>query len=223
MTAFLQTVARSRWRIAALFDAAFGGMATPGTYVLTRLDGAPTSITITRAWNTDTPAVDLALSGALLDSVIYVLAATGVGTPARVSFIPPLSDSIAVDGEPDDPEGEAFGIDIDWLAPLGPDGDVPQARGVASLLHDLGAVAVMSPGELFHRPDVGADMPQRVNGPNNAAELGGITARLKREWLRDDRVRACTVTTTATTDGSVKATGEISTPALREPVSIAVR
>jgi hypothetical protein len=129
MTAFVQARARSRWRISVTFDGVFGGWTTPANYTLTRADGSPTSVTVSRAFATDSTTVELALSEALLEGVIYTLVAAGVaGRRASRCVSPPAP--VTSSGMVDDPEADAFGVDIDWLAPaLDATGDIPEIRG----------------------------------------------------------------------------------------------
>jgi hypothetical protein len=161
MTAFVQARARSRWRISVTFDGVFGGWTTPANYTLTRADGSPTSAVVSRAFSTDSTTVELALSEALLEGVIYTLVAVGVTASTSVSMLSPPAP-VTSSGQVDDPEADAFGVDIDWLAPaLDATGDIPEIRGTECLRHDLIAVAMTRPGELFHRPDAGAGIPRR--------------------------------------------------------------
>ena len=220
MTAFVQTLARSRWRIAATFDGAFANWTVAATYTITRADGSPTTEHVASAFTSDTTTVELALSEALLDGIVYVVAAVGVtGTSATV--IQPVSAPTVQHAAADDPASEAFGIDLDWLAAsLDASGDTPTVSGRACLVHDLAAIAMTQRGELFHRPDAGAGLPLQVNGP---AAAGDLAAAVKREWQRDDRVRSVDrARGTIATDGSVTIDGAVTPIAIDDPIPMSV-
>jgi hypothetical protein len=225
MAAWLQAYARSALRVSALFDATFAGMATASTYAISRQDLAGTTVVVSRAWNTDTLAVELALSEPLVEGIAYVLTASGVTGSAVAVHQAVAVQVIGPDvDDADDPEAEAFGDDIDWLgAQLGPDGDAPRLRGLECLRRDLVARALTRRGELFHRPTVGAGLTMRVNGPNTDAELAELSAALKREWADDDRVRGVAVQSTASTSGAVTADAQVRTIALEDPIQVVVR
>jgi hypothetical protein len=196
MTEFAQAEARGRWRIRAVFDAAFGAWETASTYTLTRADGARTECTVTRAFSIDVCAVDLVLSEALLEGVIYVVTAAGVTGSASVGVARTIRQEDARI-EVGDPEAEAFGVDIDWLATsLDANGDSPEVRGLPCLRHDLVAIANTGPTELYHRPGRGAGLRDRVNGPS-----ANVGAACRTEWLRDPRVRTVANTETVNNDG----------------------
>lgn len=220
MTAFVNALARSPWRVALLFDGAFGGMASPATYTFARVDGVGTLITTSRAWNTDTLAVDLALSGPLLEGVVYAVTAAGVSGSIQVSFRSPLP-RVTAERPIDDPEAEAFGVDINWLADaLDATGDIPTTRGRACLVADLAAIAVTQRGELVHRPDAGAGLDADVNGPGN--DLGETQAAVKGEWLKDPRVRAASTPAQISTTGDVTINGQVTPVALNTSIPVTV-
>jgi hypothetical protein len=220
VTAFVQALARSRWRISVTFDGAFVAWTTPATYTLTRADGSPTSVVASRAFATDSTTIELALSEGLLEDVIYTLTATGVAGSTSVSVrAVPVEAVAAAD---DDPEAEAFGVDVDWLAPaLDASGDIPTIRGRDCLLQDLVAIARTSPGELFHRPDAGAGLDAKVNG---AVTTDRITADVLREWKRDERVQRVEVRTSSTSDGETTVRGDVVPIAFPtdDPLSVSV-
>lgn len=224
MTTFTQATARSAWRISVVFSGAFAALADATVYALARADGARSVAYVKRAWATDggNTAGELALSEALVPNVAYALTATGVTGSIALSFgVLPVQATRPERG--DDPEAEAYGIDWDWTgAALGADGDVVVVRGLACLKHDLAAIAVTEPGELFHRPDEGAGMPARVNGTNEAQEIRGALAR---QFRRDDRVRDLSIEMVQRTDGGIEARASVLSVALDEriPVTAAAR
>jgi hypothetical protein len=201
--------ARSPWRLRLVFDAIPGGATTAASYTLTREDGAGTSAEVARAFAVDATAVELALSEALRDHVTYQVALAGVADPAAVRYSPPLAQILGADRQ-DDPEAEAFGVDSDWLAErLSGDGDVPEVRGLPCL-----------PGEVYHRPDCGAGIPTRVNGP---APLSELAAAAKREWLKDDRVKRASPKVTESSAGEISIRGDVQSVALDDALPLTSR
>jgi hypothetical protein len=212
MTTFVQARARSRWRITITFDGSFAGWTTSTTYAIARADGAPTSVTVSRAFATDSTTIELALSEALLEDVVYALSATAVTGSTSVAVQSAPTEQTPR-GAIDDPEAEAFGVDVDWLAPsLDATGDIPTIRGRECLRADLIAIAFTAPGELFHRPDAGAGIPDEVNGP---AELDDLIAATKREWQRDDRINRL-----EPMRAEISTAGEVSIRAIVIPIAI---
>ena len=211
----------SPYRIRMTLTAA--GSTTASDYTLTREDGAPTAITCTVAWQTGpSTAVEIALSDPMIDGVTYLVALSGFGS-AVVSYRTPL---VVGAFQADDPEIDIFGIDIDWLASdLGADGDAPQARGLDSFRRDKGVEAVLVPGDLVHRPDRGAGIPLRVNGPGSDDELRRMASALKQQYGLDELVEPGGVSVTASADGSgfVTLTASIKTIALEQPVAVRAR
>jgi hypothetical protein len=220
MPAFAQVLARSPWRVRAVFDTLPGSATDAATYTFVRTDGAPTSVRTARAWAIDGNAVELALTEALLDGLVYTLTATGVTGAGTLSHQRPLPQVTGATLD-DDPEAEVFGVDLDWLAPsLTAAGDLPEVRGLACMKHDLVAIARTQRGELIHRPDAGAGVPSHVNGPT---PLDEIAAAVKREWLRDDRVRQANPRIFESTTGEITIRGDVKTLPLDESVPITSR
>lgn len=212
------------------YRATIGLSAAPSTtasdYTLTRQDGGACAITCTLAWiPAGSPSVaELALSGRLLEGVVYVMAVSGSGS-AEVTYRAPRS-APATGPAADDPEAEAFGVDRAWITDqLGPNGDLQRRGGLAAFKYDLGAIAATEPGELFHLPDDGAGMPSRVNGPGTPGEVAGVAASLKRQWSRDYRVKRGGVKVTPTLDpatGLLSADCAVETVAINKPVALKV-
>lgn len=220
MPVFNQILARSSWRVRVVFDTLPFGATTPATYTIVRADGVHTDVAVTRAWTIDGNAVELSLGTGLLDRFVYTLTATGVTGSATFSHLPPLPQAIGAVPN-DDPEAELFGVDLDWIAPsLSPAGDIPEVRGVECLKHDLAAIANTKRGELFHRPDAGADIRRHVNGPT---QLGEIVAAVRREWERDDRVKKLSLVASENTLGETVIRGDIVPVAVDDKVPIAAR
>lgn len=220
MSVIVQAHARSPWRLRIVFDVLPALHANASAYTIARADGAGSSVAGASVWLVDTTSVELALSEPLLDRLVYVLSVAGVSGSAAYSWTTPPA-KIPSRSSRRDPEAEALGVDVDWIAStLDPSGDAPEVRGRSALIQDLAAIAVTERGELLHRPDAGAAMPRRVNGPS---ETGPIRAALEREWLRDDRVKAAQITVLASSTGEITAEAKITPRALNEELPITVR
>jgi len=177
---------------------------TPGDYVLSRPDNGPNVPVVNFAFLTGVTTVELALSGPLQDGIAYqVTMPNAPGAPTGlVGYRTPLI-LIQPNTPGEDPEAEAFGVDMDWFSDtLTADGDIPQVRGKQCVINDLVAMALVAPGEIFHRPLAGAGMKLRVNGPGTATEISSMTAKLKRVWAEDGRVRQNGISLQTIADGS---------------------
>lgn len=215
-----QAIARTPWRVRLVFSALPGGAALASSYTLVRGDSAFTSVKVAAAWTVDAVSVELALSEALLPSLVYTVT---IGSDSSdIVYYPPVA-SIVIAEETSSPEDEAYGIDLDWFSStLDPNGDLQTTRGMQALREDLVSVVQINPGEIAHRPDVGAGLQLRVNGPNLAAQLASIRGAVKREWLRDDRVEDALIKATASTDGTVELDCSVKTVAIDESLKVIV-
>jgi len=163
----------------------------------------------------------------MIPGVAYTLSLpNGPGAPtANLAYTLPLNLSPIPAVGAEDPEAETYGVDIDWLADnfVG-NGDTPVIRGRACVVNDLQSLALINPGEIFHRPDAGAGMKLRVNSPNQQNEVSKATAALKREWSRDPRVRQNGVSIKAdlSTVGTLSISGTVQTIAIDEPLNFKV-
>jgi len=166
---------------------------TASDYVLTRQDNVSSNATVNYAFASDPHTVELAIGGdGLVDGVVYTLALPlQPGAPiAVVAYRTPLLQSQTPIAPAEDPEAEAFGVDIDWMADaLTAAGDTPTVRGRQCLVNDLAAISVINRGELFHRPDAGASLKLDVNGPMTNRQVSVVTGALVREWSKDARVQ----------------------------------
>lgn len=187
MATIIRAIARSPWRVNVSVDATFAGITTAATYAFTRADVSQTTVAVRLAFTTDPLSIELALTEALQERAVYVLSASGASGTAQFSYqspAPPPAPGPSID----DPEAEAFGVDIDWEAEsFDASGDTPEVRGIDCLKHDLVAIARTSPGELFHRPTRGAGLSRRVNAPSDPSQT---QASVLREWTQDDRVQS---------------------------------
>lgn len=185
-------------------------------YALVRHDGGACGLSVSLVWIPDgQPTIaELALSGPLLDGVVYSVAVAGAGS-ALVAYRTPIAQpSSAAGGSA--PEATAFGFDVGWL------GDrAVRRRGLDALRYDLVAIAVTEPGELFHRPLEGAGLRSQVNGPVSPVALG---AAVKRQWSRDSRVApgGVSLSTSAQPDGLTLIAANVRTVALDSPVAVQV-
>lgn len=176
------------WRVRALFVAA-GAYTTLTDWTLMR-EGVVTH-RIAQVWGIDATTVELALDEPLLHDTPYVLGHTSSGVTVTFAFnASPQRAAPAAVTDQGDAEAEAFGRDTDWLADaLTATRDLPEARGLSALKHDLAALAVLNPGELVHRPPAGVGLRQRVNGSSTEAALREAEADVTAAYLNDDRVR----------------------------------
>jgi hypothetical protein len=71
-----------------------------------------------------------------------------------------------------------------------------------------------------HRPDAGAGLDSDVNGPGN--DVGESQAAIKREWLKDPRVRAVSVPAQISTTGDVTFNGNVTPIALNTSIPVTV-
>jgi hypothetical protein len=188
---------------------------------VSRVDGAGgVSLSVNFAFQTDLTSLELALSGGLVPDVKYLFEYGPAGT-GITAYIPPISQSSRGSSQ-DDPEAEALGIDVDWLAEsLDASGDMPTIRGRDCLSNDLVAIAKTDPGELFHRPKEGGGMLSQVNGPGN--DLDAVARALRATWSRDRRVKSVnTIEVSHDTDGTVTASTSVQPVALSELLAVRV-
>ena len=123
----------------------------------------------------------------------------------------------------DDPEAAAFFIDRSWICDsLDASGRLFQRRGIACLKYDLAAVTVTAPGELFHLPDDGVGLNERVNGPGTASELKRLGGDVRRQWAKDIRLARGGISVTPSADGTglVTVSGNARTEATDESVPV---
>jgi len=171
--------------------------ATPSTtatdYAVERADGGYSPIGVSLAWLVGAKSVELALSNPLLEGITYTVSIpSDVDAPSfNLVYYGQADPAPIAPANDEDPAAEAYGVSIDWLSGgLTGGGDLVEVRGRQCLLDDLMSIAVMEPGELFHRPDDGGSLPQNVNGPATPQQLGQIRSRLKRQWAKDSRVKS---------------------------------
>lgn len=173
------------------FAAAFSGQDTAGSFTLVR-DGA-TVQPVDAAWTVSGACVELALGAELQPGAVYTLThATAGSTTVAWKPVGPAPGAIPrlldVDVETD-VEAEVLGLDLDWVAPaLTADHDIPTARGVAVLKHDLAVLWLTSRGELVHRPRAGVGAASRVNRSGSPGAVSELQAATRAAFLSDDRV-----------------------------------
>lgn len=215
----------SPFRIAVTSDTAPD--LTVADYVLARVDNASTAARISHVFTTGPTTAELVVvNEPLLDGVVYSISLpTQPGAPtATVAYRQPIILSQVPVAPAEDPEAEAFGVDIDWLAEsFGPDGDTPQVRGRQCLTNDLAVIALIQKGELFHRPDAGAGVKLFTNSPMTAQGVRLVVGALTREWYKDPRVRQGGVTVktdVAAATGQLRVYGTVLPVAVDDPTIV---
>ena len=207
------------WRLLAAFDGT--PSTTASNYTVARVDGLSSTIVVTFAWRESGNAVVLALSGPLLDGVAYTLAASGSSTTlqvgARGAAKPADSPTVS------DLAERRWGLDLAWCSGGGLDsrGQVARRAGVECVRHDLAALCLLAPGELFHRPRAGANLRRFVNGPSTLASA--VEGAIRSAWTRDPRVRSGTVALETRMDlptGELEVTGQVTLDASGEVLAI---
>ncbi len=215
----------SPYRITVVTDVAADVTATD--YVITRLDNASTAATVSYAFAVDTKTAELVVANeALIDGVVYVVSLPGQsGAPsAQVAYRLPLLQSQVPVSPAEDPEAEAFGVDIDWFADkLTASGDTPVIRGRQCLVNDLAVISMILPGEIFHRPNAGAGLQLNTNAPMTSNQIKQVTGSITREWYKDSRVRQGSVNVTASVlanTGQLIVSGTVIPVAIDEPTVV---
>lgn len=206
----ISALSRSPWRLTV----AVNGVPTTsgGDYVLTRDDGLVTPVFARRLWKVGANTVEIALSEALLDGIDYTLTLPhAIGTPsAKITYRQLQAPNAPLDPPAEDVEAEAYGVDTDWLnGERSPSGDLNDVRGQACLKSDLIALAIINPGEVFHRPLVGAGLPRDVNGPSDNQSSAQQRANVVAQWRTDDRVATASATSTTNEQGQTTIKGNV--------------
>jgi hypothetical protein len=221
---FLSVRSASPYRITVTTDVSPDLTAT--NYVITRQDGASTAAYVSNAFKTGFNTVELTVAGeVLIDGVVYIISDPfASGSPSGVvSYRQPLNQSQVPVSPAEDPEAEAFGIDIDWFADsLTGSGDTPVVRGRQCLVNDLAVICLIQKGELFHRPDAGAGVKLSVNGPMGDREVKQVIGAVTREWYKDARVRqgGVDVRGNVDTSGRLTLTGTVLPVAIDDPTKV---
>lgn len=192
---------------------------TASDYTITRQDGATTNATVSSAFVTGFNTADLVVSNeALMDGVVYIIAIPSQSTSLPVSYRLPLLQSQVPVAPAEDPEAEAFGVDIDWFADaLVGNGDTPTIRGRQCFVNDLAVIALIQKGEIFHRPDAGAGAKLNTNAPMSNLSVQKVAGSLTREWYKDPRTKPGGVTTRVDISAS---TGQLSVYGTVLPLAI---
>ena len=216
----VQLFARSPWRVRAVFAGGTPSGVLAGDFAITRKDGGPCTIAVASLISIDVNALELVLSEATLAGVSYV--ATWSAAAFGFQFSTPLSQNPAVQPIGDDPEAEAYGVDLAWISDdPHADGDCARRRGVACLEYDLPNRAALIPGELVQDQGAGANLPQQINGSAGNADLVQIASRLEAEFKRDDRVQDAEINTSdGALQGDVNFNGQVLTIATGLPVQV---
>lgn len=202
----ISAVSRQPLRITV---AATGVPSTVATdYVVSKADGGYSTTAVRTAWLVGANTVELALSAPLTDGVVYVIAMPNDADhpSATLSYYGAADPAPAALPAGEDPAAEAYGVSIDWLSGgLTGSGDLTLVKGRQCLVDDIEAIAVIEPGELFHRPDDGGGLPSDVNGPAIPQQQAAMRARLKRQWAKDQRIKSVdSIEFVPVTDGKVQ-------------------
>jgi len=223
---FRQLLATSPYRIRVVLGETVAtyspGILVATNWSISRVDGAGgVPVSVTFAFATDVTSLELALSSPLLDGIQYTLSESPAGSGVA-AWRAPVTQAAQQQNVFSDPEAEALGVDYDWLAAvLDATGDMPQIRGKDCLANDLMAIALTSPGELFHRPTEGGDMLSEVNAPGSDPDAVG--RRLRAAWSKDRRVKSIGPIEIADDgQGSLTASTAVQTVPLPEPLTIRV-
>lgn len=177
-------------------------------YSLGRTDGGYSNASVRTAWRVGVNTVELALSEPLTARIIYAIAMPNDADhpSATLFYYQPASAAPPSLPAGEDPAAEAYGVSIDWLSgAMTGSGDLTLVKGRQCLLDDIEAIAVIEPGELYHRPDDGGGLPSDVNGPNIPQQQAAMRARLKRQWSKDERIASVdSINFASTVDGKVQ-------------------
>jgi len=193
------------WRIEVVIPSA--GSYVASSFVVERHDGVTTPITVTLAFviGGSENRLMLALSEPLREGASYdvrlVAEPDGVAVAFRgavTSQTSPVEDDINL---------RRWGVDLAWCSSggLNSRGDVPRRTGVECVRHDLAALCLLSPSEVFHRPRAGANLRRFTNAPSLLQ--GAVAASIRSAWTKDPRVRTGSVSLDAQMDA---ASGELS-------------
>lgn len=165
---------------------------TTTDYDVERADGGYSEVGVAHAWLVNSNTVELALSGQLIQGVVYVVSIPGdVDAPSyRLTYYGAADPAPTQPANGEDPAAEAYGVSIDWLSgKMTGAGDLTETRGRQCLIDDLVAIGAIEAGEIFHRPDDGGSLPLDVNSPAIPQQMQQMRSRLKRQWAKDSRVR----------------------------------
>ena len=182
---FISAISRQPRRLTLSADSSLS--TTAADYAIERADGGYSLVAAMAAWSIGINSVELSLSPALEVGIAYIatLGSDSIGFVA--SSAESASPPPAFKGE--DPAAEAYGVDKNWLSgEVTADGDIVEVRGRSCLINDTLVVALVSPKEIYHRPEDGAGLHEFVNGPGNRITASLIQGRLKRQWLKDTRI-----------------------------------
>ena len=199
---------------------------TAALYVLARVDGGYSQVAASTVWAVGVNTVEIALTAPLEPGVAYTVALPGSpGAPvAGISYAQPLSPVPVPLEAGEDPEAEAYGVDANWLSGvLTATGDLQEVRGRQCLLDDTLAVAMIAPRELFHRPDDGGALAASINGPSTPTETSRMAGRLRRQWLKDNRIATVDeVNTTSEAGGLTRVAAKLTEAVQQQQYDVAI-
>lgn len=208
MADLVRVLSPQPWRITAAFNGS--PSLTASDYTVARVDAATTDILVTYVFAKGQNTVALALSSPLLDGVPYTLACAGSTTTLTIGQRGALVPTAGATTTPADER--RWGIDWAWLSSGSLDArrQVPRRSGRECVRHDLAALRLLSPTEIFHRARAGANLRRFTNASSIYKDT--VDAALRTAWTRDFRVRAGSVTVESEFDsqtGELVTTGEV--------------
>jgi len=207
------------WRLMVALDEVPSTAAS--AYAITRVDGVATPVAPALVWLAGENTAEVALSEPLLDGVLYKVAVAGIGS-ARVSSrapaVPPLADPAE-----QAPITERLGLDLAWCSSGSLDArrQVPRRTGVECVRHDLAALCLLRPSEVFHRPRAGVGLDDFTNAPDT--ERKRAVANVRSAWTKDPRVATGSVSVTETMEhetGELVMAGQVLVRASGERVDV---
>jgi hypothetical protein len=217
--AMTQVYARTPFRIRVVFSGGSPAGQPASAFALARQDGGPNEIVVSSLFPFDVASLELSVSSPLLAGIIYLL--TWSAQSVAFSYTVPIAQDAQITPADDDPEAEAFGVDLAWLfsAPTA-DGDCPQRRGRACLEYDLPKRAVLKKGELVHLPASGGGLLDTINGPNDVGTLLELASTVEADWRGDDRLSEVQADISTDTDGNAILGGRVTPFATGLPMEV---
>jgi hypothetical protein len=218
--AITQVYARTPFRVRVVFSGGSPAGQPASAFALTRQDGGPNEIVISSLFPFDTASLELSASSRLLAGIIYVLTWSGQAIP--FSYAAPLAQrQDAAPTRDDDPEAEAFGVDVAWLfSEPTAGGDCPQRRGRACNEYDLPRRAVLKRGELVHLPNAGGNLLDSINGPNDVGTALEQAAAVEADRRNDERLTDVEADVSTDTEGRTLLNGRVVPFATGLPIEV---
>ena len=189
-----QIITTTPYRATVKLTVPAAGYDSAENYSIARADGSFSRLSIDTVIVYGDTHVELLFDEAVVPGSRYTItfvptAATGEFTGIAYDAI----DDVLPDGTIDDPEADAFGIDIDILSPVLENGDIPLVTGRECLLMNLSDLCFTAPREIAHRLRDGVGIQRRVNASAAPSRVDEARALIRLAVLGDARIRAATV------------------------------